>query len=126
MSQIEKLEVPKHDGLTIELTAPGTVALRGKITARDPGRDLGPFFRGIHDAAKSDGLSELLVDVRELSFVNSSSIRLFVDWATWLKNENRPTYVLRFRTDRKVTWQRTSFVALTALAKEVVTVQAEL
>lgn len=126
MSHLENLEVVKHDGLAIELAPPGTLALRGKITARDPGKDLGPFFRRVHEATKSDGLSELLVDVRELSFVNSSSIRLFVDWATWLKNESRPSYVLRFRTDRKVTWQRTSFVALTALAKEVVTVQAEL
>ena len=124
MSQVEKLVPPEHESLKIEVGGSDTVVLAGKITTRDPGAELGPFFRAVHDAAKADGLEELKVDVTKLSFVNSSSIRLFVDWATWLKNENQPTYVLRFLTDRTVTWQRTSFVALTALAKEVVAVQA--
>jgi hypothetical protein len=100
------------------------LVLRGKITSRDPGSELGPFFRKVHEAAKQDRISELKIDVTELAFVNSSSIRLFVDWATWLKQEIHPTYILRFITDRTITWQRTSFVALTALAKEVVAVQA--
>lgn len=125
MSQIEQLVVPTHESLGIEVVAPDTLLLKGKITSRDPASEIGPFLRDVHEAAKKDGLSVLKVDVTELSFVNSSSIRLFVDWATWLKTEDEPTYVLRFLTDRTITWQRTSFVALTALAKEVVTVQAK-
>jgi hypothetical protein len=34
-------------------------------------------------------------------------------------------YVLEFLTNRATTWQRTSFVALKALAKEVILVEAK-
>ena len=123
MSHLQKLSPPAHDGLLLNLLAPGTLVLDGKITSRDPAAELGPFFRSVHEATKRDGLATLTVDVARLEFVNSSSIRLFVDWATWLKNEAPPRYVLRFLTNRTITWQRTSFMALTALASDVIAVE---
>jgi len=125
MTEIERLSPPAHPGVSLRVTAPDTLELSGKITSRDPSAELGPFFRRTHEAAKADGLTTFNVDVSGLEFVNSSSIRLFVDWATWLKSESTPSYVLRFLTNRTTTWQRTSFVALKALAKEVVMVEAK-
>ena len=125
MTHVEELSPPTHESVQMRIVAPDTLVLSGKITSRDPGAELGPFFRSAHEAAKQDGLTEFKLDVAGLNFVNSSSIRLFVDWGTWLKTESKPSYVLRFLTNRTTTWQRTSFVALMALAKEVVAVEAK-
>ena len=53
----------------------------------------------------------------------SSAIRLFVDWATWVKNERGQRYTLRFITSRNVTWQKTAFMALMSLTKEVLAIE---
>ena len=125
MTRVAQLTPPTHPSATLRVVAPDTLELSGKITSRDPGSELGPFFRAAHEAAKADGLTQFNVDVSGLDFVNSSSIRLFVDWATWLKAEGAPSYVLKFVTNRTTTWQRTSFVALKALAKDVVSVETK-
>jgi hypothetical protein len=89
---------------------------------RDPAAALSGFTRAVHDSAVGDGVKELKVDLTALSFVNSSGIRLFVDWATWLKATATPPYVLRFVTDRRITWQRTSFKVLATMFGDVMQV----
>lgn len=124
MSHLQNLDVPRIEGFDVTLT-PGSVTLRGVIAIPDPGVSLGGFFRAMHDAALADGLSELVADVRQLSFVNSSAIRLFVDWANWLVPAGAPRYLLRFRTDRRITWQRTSFTALQSLTGKAIVVDGD-
>ncbi len=119
---LSNVRLPNLPGLEVALTAPNAVALRGSISSRDPGAELSSFTRALHDGAVGDGVSELLVDLSGLSFVNSSGIRLFVDWATWLKQTKEPPYVLRFVTDRRITWQRTSFKVLTSMFGDVLKV----
>jgi hypothetical protein len=123
MSQFAAVRVPKADAVTIQVTAPNQVKLSGTITQKDPSNDLASFFKALHTAALADNLSEVRADVSALTFVNSSAIRLFVDWATWLKNERGPRYTLLFVTSRNVTWQKTSFMALMSLAKEVLKIE---
>ncbi len=123
MSQFTAVPVPKADTVAIQLTAPNQVKLSGTITQKDPSADLAGFFKALHNAALADKLSEVRADVSGLTFVNSSAIRLFVDWATWVKNEKGARYTLRFVTSRNVTWQKTSFMALMSLAKEVLAIE---
>jgi hypothetical protein len=123
MSQFTEVRVPKADAVAIQVTAPNQVKLSGTITQKDPSNDLASFFKALHAAALADNLSEVRADVSGLTFVNSSAIRLFVDWATWLKNERGPRYTLLFATSRNVTWQKTSFMALMSLAKEVLKIE---
>jgi hypothetical protein len=61
------------------------------------------------------------VDVRELDFVNSSAIRLFVDWITWAESAK---YTLLFHTSADTSWQRISFSVLCSLAPNHVRVVA--
>jgi hypothetical protein len=124
MSHLSKLNVPRLDGVDITLTPEG-MHFRGIIAIADPGTSFGGFFRSVHDAALADGLKEFVADVRQLTFVNSSAIRLFVDWANWLTPLGADRYLLRFRTDRRVTWQRTSFAALQSLTGKAIAVDAE-
>jgi hypothetical protein len=109
------LIVPKLDGINVEVVGPETVKLKGTITRKEPAQELDAFFKAIHRDAVASKVDQINVDVSELSFVNSSAIRLFVDWATWVKNEATHRYKLRFLTSRHITWQKTSFTALKSL-----------
>jgi hypothetical protein len=123
MSQFTAVSMPKSETVAIQLTEPNQVKLSGTITQKDPSNDLAGFFKALHAAAVADKLTEVRADVSGLTFVNSSAIRLFVDWATWVKSERSQRYTLRFVTSRNVTWQKTSFTALLSLMKEVLAVE---
>jgi len=125
MSHISKIESPQLPSFTLSITPPSSVAMGGTIAIADPGLVLGGCFRRMHEAALADGLSELSVDVRQLTFVNSSAIRLFVDWSSWVANAGAKGYLLRFRTDRRITWQRTSFAVLQSLGGKAIALDAE-
>ncbi len=120
MSQWDTLSPPKVDSLVIDVLPPRGVRFAGTITLQEPSRILGGFLKAVHEAAIADHLSSVELDVTALKFVNSSAIRLFLDWVGWLKADRAPAYELIIRTTRKFTWQKTSFVAITALAPECV------
>jgi hypothetical protein len=126
MSALGGVGVPQLDNFSAQITLPAGVQLGGVIAIADPAHVLGAFFEALHQAILLDGIREVTVDVRHLTFVNSSAIRLFVDWATWVRNATPPrNYVLRFRTDRRITWQRTSFSVLQTLAPHAIVVDSQ-
>jgi hypothetical protein len=122
MSAIASLDVPKIEGLTVEVK-PGSLKLKGTITHHEPSRPLAGFFRALHVDTVQQRSPDFAVDVAELTFVNSSSIRLFIDWAVWIKGESSHRYLLKFRTSRSITWQQTAFQALASLMAEIVRVE---
>ena len=125
MNRLDRIVKPELAGFRVHITPPAAVELVGMIAIPDPSAVLGVFFAAMHQAVSSDGTREVTVDVRQLTFVNSSAIRLFVDWATWVKSQEPDSYVIRFRTDRRITWQRTSFSVLQSLAPNAIIVDSE-
>ncbi|HEX3774053.1 MAG TPA: hypothetical protein VHV51_06280 [Polyangiaceae bacterium] len=126
MSKLAEVGLPTLENFSVQIKPPALVQLLGVIAIAEPGRVLSAFFAGLHRAACEDRLREVSVDVRHLTFVNSSAIRLFVDWTTWLRNLGpSESYTLRFRTDRRITWQRTSFSVLQTLAPNAIVIDAE-
>ncbi|MGH7435252.1 MAG: hypothetical protein ACRENE_06230 [Polyangiaceae bacterium] len=123
MNGFVAIDVPRVEGISVELIPPNTLKLVGTMTRKEPSTDLAGFFRLLHADAVHRHVAVFWVDVCGLTFVNSSSIRLFIDWAAWVKAEAGHRYVLAFRTSRHVTWQTTAFSALTSLMKECVTVE---
>jgi hypothetical protein len=124
MSAFSELSPTDAGSVTLLLSPPNKVSMSGTIAARNPAETVAPLLRKVHEAATQDGLSEVLVDVTGLSFVNSSAIRQFIDWTSWVKAE--PTgkrYLLKFRTSRNVTWQKTTFAALKSLAGDAISVE---
>lgn len=124
MSRLVSIMAPTVDALAISIQPPNRLKLEGRITHQEPGKLLGGFLRSIHDAAINDKLATFEVDITMLKFVNSSSIRLFLDWAGWVKALAPEGYKLHILTTRKFTWQKTSFVAITALASGCVEIRA--
>jgi hypothetical protein len=121
MSQLEQLAVPKIPAVTLVIAAEGKLSLAGTIATRDPAEGIAPFFRSVHNAVLADKLKVFKIDLSGLTFVNSSAIRLFVDWVTWIKTE--PTdvrYKAAIIMDPQVTWQKTSLGVLKSLAPDVV------
>jgi hypothetical protein len=125
MSNFNQIDPPTLATFQLLLTPPASVVMGGTIAITDPGLVLGSCFRRIHDAAIADGLKELSVDVRQLTFVNSSAIRLFVDWSSWVSTAGAKGYLLRFKTDRRITWQRTSFAVLQSLGGKAIALDSE-
>jgi hypothetical protein len=126
MSEIRKLEPPKLKGLTITVGSPNAVSMAGVLSVPDPRQTVGAYFESLHAAALADKVGSVELDVRELTFVNSSAIRLFVDWATRisaLPDEQR--YRVHFLTSRHVSWQRTSFHVLQTIAPRAVEVTSD-
>ncbi len=121
VNALENVLVPRSAGTRIRFDG-RSLRLGGSIAVKDPREPLASFFRSVHQAALSEGVTELVIDVSALTFVSSSAIRLFADWATWLKSEGAP-YKLVFRSQRSVSWQRTAFVALSSVARNVVNVE---
>jgi hypothetical protein len=122
MSRSFDIVIPPIEGMTITFAGPAELRLSGVIAMKDPREALGGFFRKVHELTVARGEKEFVVDVVDLKFVNSSAIRLFVDWAMWLKSE-KAAYRLRFKSNRSVAWQRTAFSALKSLAQDALTVE---
>lgn len=102
------------DPFEIRVSGPRALSLHGQIASRDPIAELGPHFRAVHDAAAGGG--EVVVDVTALSFVNSSGLRIFLDWIGWIVSEPEARrYRLRVRTKKGVTWQASAFPAIAML-----------
>lgn len=107
-------------GLSIAVTGDRALAWSGEFAHRDPVSEVGPHVRRIHDAAAGGG--ELVVDVRALTFVNSSALRVLLDWVAWIAAEPAERrYRLRFVTSPRATWQAAAFPAIVMLGAPHVT-----
>jgi len=122
MLTLASLTPPTVPSVNIGVSSEG-VTLSGSITTKEPDRSIGRFFRTVHEAALQSRLTELKVDVRGLSFVNSSAIRVFIDWAIWVSQGSGTRYRLRFVRNPNVTWQRVSFPAIAQLAAAHVVIE---
>lgn len=120
---IESLQSFRHDTVEFEPVAPATLRIRGQIAIQEPSKHLRPYVQSVHQAILAAKVAEFEVDVTALSFVNSSAIRLFIDWATWVSEEGKP-YKLLFRTHKASTWQRSAFGAIRALTGDAVHISA--
>lgn len=104
-------------------TGDGTlrVKMSGAVEMRDPGESLNPFWNNVDELARKNGLKRVEVDMRDLSFMNSSGILTLVRWITKAKaHAPESAYQLVLHYDRNVTWQRTSIPTLAKLAPSIV------
>ena len=123
-SSVEHTGNLQEETFKIEVRAPDWVKLSGTLAMRRPSDAIQLHLRALHQAALRDKLKRLTVDVTDLTFVNSSAIRLFIDWSTWLEGvAQEKRYLLCFLTDSKISWQRSSFEALKSLSDGVLEIR---
>ncbi|HEX3596767.1 MAG TPA: hypothetical protein VHU80_16765 [Polyangiaceae bacterium] len=93
-----------------------TLVMSGSVVDMDPGKVLMPHITDLHERIIAKGSRTFDVDVRTLSFVNSSGIRVFIDWLGLIQRSGH-AYALRVIMDPAVTWQRLTFGALESIAR---------
>ena len=126
MSELE-LQPLRLDGVKGEPELAGDVlrvTFSGSVGMRDPGEALDPFFGALDDEALRLGLSTVEVDLRGVTFMNSSGIATLARWIARIEARAEPAYRLVFRYDRKVAWQRTNAPMLALLAPGIVSATA--
>lgn len=103
----------------------------GEIVARLSGtadtgvrEQLEEFFTQLHAEAVRLNATAVVVDVRELEFMNSSCLKVFVSWLAQLRELETPhQYKVRFRSNPQLLWQRRSLAALSCFAIDLVTIE---
>lgn len=101
----------------------GELRLSGQLSMHDPSAVIGSFFTQAHRAALEGRVREMSVDIRGLRFVNSSAIRLFVDWFARIEGlppESR--YQVVFVADTSMSWQRSTLHVFSSMFQGVVRV----
>ena len=90
---------------------------------RNPSEVVTPYLRLVHRAIVATRLGKVRVDITELRFMNSSSIRSLVDWVGWVSSEPQDKrYTLSFLASADITWQSTTLSAIHSLAPDHVEV----
>lgn len=98
-----------------------TVTLAGSIDSQNPTKYMTPFLKEVHDKVLKQGVRNVLVNISDLSFLNSSGIKEFVDWIIRLESLTElQKYTIKFLCSYKYPWQETSIGTLTLLNPELV------
>jgi hypothetical protein len=106
----------EQDSSTITARLVGTAdsAVRARLDA---------YIVALHAVARATGMSEVIVDMRELEFMNSSCLKTFVTWISNIADAGPGDhYRLRFVADAKKHWQSRSLAALACFAVDRVLV----
>ena len=77
-----------------------------------------------HAEAKRLGARKVVIDLRELEFMNSSSFKVFVTWLALLQElATDKQYRIHFRSNPNLHWQRRSLAALSCFAVDLVAIE---
>jgi hypothetical protein len=104
-----------YDGKTIEARLSGIADMRSTGTLDD-------LLGKVHSEAIRMAVGEVIVDLRNLEFMNSSCVLKFVTWLS--KLEQSPTkYKIRFLCTNRYHWQQRSLHALRAFATDYLSIE---
>jgi hypothetical protein len=77
----------------------------------------------VHAAATRQKVTETVVDLRELEFMNSSCFKSFVSWVTDIQElDEGSRYKVRIVTNPSFHWQKRSLHSLRCFAIELITI----
>jgi hypothetical protein len=101
------------ESLELAFVTPWRVRLSGTLTTSTAQDEIERILWRVHSHILNRNIAAFTVDVRDLNFVNSSAIRVFINWTS---RAERALYKLVFITDPTVTWHRLNFAALRSMA----------
>ncbi len=87
--------------------------------------DLEAVVTALHAHSIREDTSTVVLDFRELEFMNSSSFKIFVAWLANVQElPPEKQYKITLRSNHNLHWQRRSLAALSCFAAELVTIEA--
>jgi hypothetical protein len=119
---LEPSEPVVIESLRLEVLARTSIRLTGSLRTESAQDELNRRLESLHQDITNAKLESFTVDVRGLKFVNSSAIRVFINW---ISRAETAAYKLLFLTDRDTTWHRLSFSVLQSLAPDTVQIIEE-
>lgn len=121
--QLPKMAVPVLD---VETTlADGVITAKFRGTADVEAQpDLQHFVKGLHSESTRVKATKVIVDFRELEFMNSSSFKIFVGWLAQVQDlPADQQYKISFMSNPNMHWQRRSLAALSCFAVDLVSIE---
>jgi hypothetical protein len=107
------------EGMTLDLALVGTADSRAIGT-------LDALLEKVHQAALERAVEEVVVDLRGLTFMNSSCFKAFVKWLSTLQDlETARQYKICLRSSDEHHWQKRSLAALRCFAIDLVRIQSD-
>jgi hypothetical protein len=82
------------------------------------------FLAAAHERVTRDSLRKIVVDIRELAFLNSSCLKSLVGWILRIKDmapDRR--YQVTFISNPQLNWQQRSLFAISSLAPDLVGIE---
>ncbi len=87
--------------------------------------DLEAVVGALHAHTLREPTSTVVLDFRELEFMNSSSFKIFVAWLANVQElPQDKQYKITLRSNPNLHWQRRSLAALSCFAAELVSIEA--
>lgn len=122
------IELPKLSGGVISAEASadaGVVRVRFSGTADLEAKDdLEIFVKKLHREAVRLSATKVIVDFRELEFMNSSCFKIFVAWLAQVRDlEATQQYRIHLLSNPNLLWQRRSLAALSCFAVDLVAIE---
>jgi hypothetical protein len=86
--------------------------------------ELETFIAQLRSEANRIGVTGVAIDFRDLVFMNSSCLKIFVVWLAALRDlPCDKQYRIRIRSNPSLLWQRRSLAALSCFAADLVTIE---
>jgi hypothetical protein len=122
------IELPKLSGGVISAEATGDAGVirvrfsgTADLEAKD---DLEVFVKKLHREAVRLTATKVIVDFRELEFMNSSCFKIFVAWLAQVRDlEAAQQYRIHLLSNPNQLWQRRSLAALSCFAVDLVAIE---
>jgi anti-anti-sigma factor len=121
--QLANLEEPMLAAASSTADTVLTMKLRGTADVESkPG--LERYIDTLHLEACRLGITKVVVDLRELEFMNSSSFKVFVTWLSQVKELPADgQYRIHLLSNPNLHWQRRSLAALSCFAVDLVSIE---
>jgi hypothetical protein len=84
---------------------------------------LGSFLKQLHAEVTRLSVKLVVMDIRELYFLNSSCLKQFVTWLKLMRGAGSHQYQVQFLSNVNLRWQRRTLSALQALSDGAVTIR---
>lgn len=108
----------RDEGLSVrvDFAAPPHVTFSGQATPSDP-TALSAFLDGVHQSARARRIRLVVVDLRQLEFMNSTGLKPLIRWVRQLADlPPEAQYRIAFTHDGARRWQKASLNALACFA----------
>jgi anti-anti-sigma factor len=121
--QLPKLDVPVLAADAVLADTVVTARFRGTADSEaKPALD--HYVEALHEEARRVEATKVVIDFRELEFMNSSSFKVFVTWLAQVQElPANEQYRIHFLSNPSMHWQRRSLAALSCFAVNLVTIE---